>query len=192
MLSPGRAPTAREPDLRTAAPLTVIPAVPAPAQPAPDGLAPAPPALFKASERGYTPLGTVNIPAIGLVSEFSSGAYDEVLARGIGHWPGTALPGQAGNAVLSGHRTTHTSPFRNLHQLQLGNHIGVTIGAGPEVVYQVTETLIVPESDYVTVVTAPASSPNARELTLFACHPSGFRTHRIVVRARIEGGGATT
>ncbi|MGI9015485.1 MAG: sortase [Euzebya sp.] len=140
---------------------------------------------FGVPEGGYAELGEVFIPAIDLRTAFASGVYEEALTNGPGHWPGTPLPGQPGNAVLSGHRTTFTAPFNRLDELVAGNHIGVTIGGNAEVVYQVTETLIVPEADYVGVVTAQPST-DVHQITLFACHPAGQRTNRIVVRAQIE------
>ena len=33
------------------------------------------------------------------------------LAQGPGHYPGTPLPGQIGDAAIAGHRTTHGAPF---------------------------------------------------------------------------------
>ena len=43
--------------------------------------------------------------------------------NGPGHWPGTALPGQLGNAVVAGHRTSHNRDFRNIDQLVPGDEI---------------------------------------------------------------------
>jgi sortase A len=59
----------------------------------------------------------------------------------------------------------------------------VTTAGGAPVTYRVTETLIVPEAEYRDVVLAASTEPGARQLSLFACHPEGDRTHRIVVRA---------
>lgn len=140
---------------------------------------------FAVPEGGFVELGQLVIPAIGLQTVFTSGVHPEALTRGPGHWPGTPLPGQVGNAVLSGHRTTLTAPFADLDLLVPGNHIGVTVGRGPEIVYQVLETLVVPEEEYVEVVTAqPAGT--LHELTLFACNPKGLSSQRIIVRARVE------
>ncbi|MET7278236.1 class E sortase [Kribbella sp. NPDC005582] len=45
------------------------------------------------------------------------------LARGIGHYPQTQLPGQPGNFALAGHRVTHGSPFRKLLELRKGDQV---------------------------------------------------------------------
>jgi sortase A len=47
------------------------------------------------------------------------------LARGIGHYPQTQLPGQPCNFAIAGHRVTHGSPFRKLLELQKGDQIVV-------------------------------------------------------------------
>ena len=39
------------------------------------------------------------------------------LREGPGHWPETPFPGQGGNFVVSGHRTTYGAPFRKLDKL---------------------------------------------------------------------------
>jgi sortase A len=59
-----------------------------------------------------------------------------------------------------------------------------TAGGGREVMYKVTETLIVnPEDIWITYETGKSIA------TLFACHPKGSARHRIVVRAALVGDG---
>lgn len=135
----------------------------------------------------YTPLGRIGFPTTGLDVEFAGGVQPSVLERGPGHWPGTAMPGQVGNSVLSGHRTTYTHPFADLDLLNVGDPIAVRpTGAAAPTVYRVTETTIVLEAEYVDFVLRQPAEPTVQELTLFACHPKGDRTHRIVVRAVAE------
>ncbi|MBL0203572.1 MAG: class E sortase [Candidatus Microthrix sp.] len=98
------------------------------------------------------------------------------LLRGAGHWPGTAEPGQTGNMVIAGHRTTHGAPFRRLDELRVGDDVG--IGASGQVVtYRVTGTEIVDPGQV--EVARPTTTATA---TLFACHPPGSAAKRIVVR----------
>lgn len=139
--------------------------------------------LVDTSPQEYTPLGRIAIPDVGLDVVYAAGVHPSVLERGPGHWPGTVAPGQPGTAVLSGHRTTFTHPFGDLDRLAVGAAVTVTAADGAPVTYRVTETLIVPEAEYRDVVLAPPNDPGARQLTLFACHPKGDRTQRIVVRA---------
>lgn len=140
-------------------------------------------ALVATSPQEHTPLGRIAVPDVGLDVAYAAGVHPSVLERGPGHWPGTAAPGQPGNAVLSGHRTTYTRPFGELDRLAAGDEVVVTAADAAPVTYRVTETLIVPEAEYRDVVLAAPADPGTRQLTLFACHPEGERTHRIVVRA---------
>ena len=39
------------------------------------------------------------------------------LKEGPGHYPGTPLPGQAGNSAIAGHRTTYGAPFNRIDEL---------------------------------------------------------------------------
>lgn len=128
-------------------------------------------------------LGRLSIPRIGLDTPYYSGVHEEVLVGGPGHWPGTPMVGQVGNAVLSGHRTTHSAPFHDLDRLVTNDEVHVTVG-GAEVVYQVFDVSVVSEASYVDAVLFQPPEPANRTLTLFACHPKGQRTQRIVVRAR--------
>ena len=52
------------------------------------------------------PLGRLEIPSIALSTIFIEGVDDRALRRGVGHIPGTALPGMPGNVGLSAHRDT--------------------------------------------------------------------------------------
>jgi len=136
----------------------------------------------------YVALGRIAFPTTGLDAEFGAGVHPPVLERGPGHWPGTALPGQPGNGVISGHRTTYTHPFGDLDLLEPGDPIVLTPAGAPAVpvTYRVVETSILPEAEYAQFVLRQPTDPAARELTLFACTPKGQRTHRIVVRAAVS------
>jgi len=129
------------------------------------------------------PVGTLRVPEIGLETAYYPGLHRTTLERGPGHWPGTPLPGDPGNAVLSGHRTASNAPFGGLDLLAAGDEVRVSTD-GVEIVYHVFETLIVDAEAYVDVVLAQPAGPADRVLTMFACHPKGSTAQRIVVRAR--------
>jgi sortase A len=151
----------------------------------------APQAVLDAREGGLAPLGSIAIPSVDLEVEFASGVYEEVVERGPGHWPGTPLPSTPGNAVLSGHRTTFTKPFADLDRLVPGDEIRSTLGRQDAVIYEVTATTIVPEADYVDFILRQPADPDELALTLFACHPKGQRTHRIIVQALAQSSADT-
>ena len=116
---------------------------------------------------------------IGLSQPMFEGVGLDVLANGPGHWTGTAMPGDNGNTVVAGHRVTHTHPFLDIDQLQPGDQVIFTTGAG-RFVYAVTQTFIVtPDATW---IANPTTDPT---ITLFACHPKHEKTHRIVVTGHL-------
>ncbi len=131
----------------------------------------------------YTKLGRIAIPDVGLNVAFGEGVFAETLAKGPGHWPGTPMPGRAGNAVVSGHRNTNTQPFKRIDELKPGNKIVVTLEGQQPTTYLVVDTTIVPEPKYREFVLRQPEGRGTRQLTIFACHPEGNPINRIVVRA---------
>jgi LPXTG-site transpeptidase (sortase) family protein len=129
-------------------------------------------------------LGTMEIPAVGLRTKFYDGVVDEAVELGPGHWPGTPWPGEAGNSVFAGHRTTYTHPFADLDLLQKGARVRVDVRNGERTTYRVFRTTIATEAQYANVVLEQPANKKARIITLFACTPKGSRSHRIIVQAR--------
>ncbi|MCB1247476.1 MAG: class E sortase, partial [Acidimicrobiia bacterium] len=130
------------------------------------------------SQDAAWPVGHLSIPAIGLSEDVLAGVSLSVLDRGVGHWAGTAAPGRDGNVVLAGHRTTHTQPFYDLDRLVPGDLVTLTGGDGLDVLYRVTESFVVEPDDVWITYDRPTPT-----LTMFACHPKGSATRRIVVVA---------
>jgi sortase A len=127
------------------------------------------------AEEPYVELGTIEIPKIGITKKLLEGITLNTLDLAPGHWPGTAMPGQVGNVVIAGHRTSHDKPFRYVDQLTIGDEVIFTTTEG-RFVYSVTGTTVVqPDAMYIIDQT---STPTA---TLFACHPPGSTRQRIVV-----------
>ena len=121
-------------------------------------------------------IGMIEIPKIGLRHKVMHGITLRNIDLGPSHWPGTALPGQNGNAVFAGHRVTHSHPFRHIDKLVNGDEVHFTIN-GVRTTYVVTGHQIVkPNALWIVDQT---STPTA---TLFACHPPGSARERYVVR----------
>jgi sortase A len=121
------------------------------------------------------PIGRIAIAKIGLDAVLHEGIRLTTLDRGPGHWPGSAMPGELGNVVVGGHRTSRGAEFRHLDQLLPGDEMVLTSDTGSHT-YVVTGTEIVgPEALW---ITDPTDSATA---TLFACHPLGSTAERIVV-----------
>lgn len=139
------------------------------------------------------PVGRLSIARMELRTPFFEGVYDSVIDSGPGHWPGTPLPGQPGNAVVSGHRATHGAEFVDIDDLEPGDEIETQVGGSTDAVtYVVQGTTIVREENYVDFVLQQPKNPDARVLTLFACNPEWASTHRIVVRAEAAPASAET
>src|SRR5262245_44301285 len=59
-------------------------------------------------------LGRLMIPKIGVDMPLYEGIRLSTLDLGPGHWPGTAMPGEIGNVVVGGHRTSKHRVFRHI------------------------------------------------------------------------------
>ncbi len=128
-----------------------------------------------------TSTGRIEIPAIGLNHLTYEGIDLATINYGPSHWPGKPLPGQLGNTVFPGHRTTYSRPFWDLDKLVPGNEVIFTTPAG-RFTYQVTGTTIVGARDTYVVNNTPDAT-----FTLLACHPKGSAKQRIVVKGRMVG-----
>ena len=128
------------------------------------------------------PIGIIQIPKIGLDMVVVEGTGTADLRLGPGHYPGTPLPGQPGNAAIAGHRTTYLHPFYDLNDLSPGDPIYVTTTQG-RFRYDVTQQLVVSPSD--TAVVAPTVT---NELTLTTCTPPFSATQRLVLHALLAPG----
>lgn len=125
-------------------------------------------------------LGRLLIPKLGVDMVMYEGIRMPTLDRGPGHWPGSAMPGEVGNIVVGGHRTSAHRVFRDLDQLVAGDEI-VFVDDGGEHVYLVDRVEIVQPEDV--WIIDPTDTPT---VTLFACHPPGSVRERIVVFADLQ------
>jgi sortase A len=126
-------------------------------------------------------LGRIEIPKIGLSAYVVEGVGVDDLKNGPGHYPGTPLPGEKGNAAIAGHRSTYGAPFANVNELNPGDPITVTTLQG-SFHYTVTGQEIV-SPDAVQVL----DDKGDNELTLTACHPKYSAAKRIVIHAKLVG-----
>ena len=122
-------------------------------------------------------IGELTIPSLMLRQTIYRGVSMPTLDKGVGYWPGTALPGRVGNVVLAGHRVSNFKPFRYLDLLTTGDEIQLTTSEGT-FIYTVRQTTIVEPSD-----TWIIDQDTAVTLTLFTCHPVGSTKQRLVVFA---------
>jgi sortase A len=126
-------------------------------------------------------VGRMEIPRLHVSAVVFEGADEPVLSRGVGHLPGSALPGQAGNVVLAGHRDSFFRALRNIRQ---GDVVEVTTEQGTRS-YSVNTTEII--SPAKVSVLEPTRTPT---LTLVTCYPFyyvGNAPKRFIVRGEDMG-----
>jgi len=115
------------------------------------------------------------------------GTDRDTLIKGMGHYPGTAFPGQLGNFALAGHRTTYGRPLWDIDLLQKGDFIVIETKAS-YVVYAVDGHVIV-TPDKVGVIAPvpqrPGVKPTEAWMTLTACHPKYSARYRYIVFAKL-------
>ena len=129
-------------------------------------------------------LTRVVIPKINLDAIVVEGASRKKLSEGPGHMRETAMPGEPGNAVITGHRDTF---FRHIYELNKGDEIVIRRN-GLVFKYHVTGKKIVMPDD----VAVLEPTPDAR-LTLITCYPTyyiGPAPKRLVVFSRLVESGA--
>lgn len=124
--------------------------------------------------------GQLEIPAIGLSQPLFEGVTLTAINRGPSHWPGTAMPGELGNVVVAGHRTTYTKPFWALNELNPGDELIFTVG-DERTVYELERIEIVASEDIHII-----DQSHEHRATLFACHPRGSARQRIVGHFRLQ------
>lgn len=122
--------------------------------------------------------GSIAIATEGLEAALVPGVDAEDLDLGVGHYPGTALPGEPGNFGVAVHRGL----VPDIHEMSEGDQI-VIEHAGATYIYQWQETLIVQPEDV--WVLDPTEEPT---LTLTTCHPRYSTAQRLIIRATLEHG----
>jgi LPXTG-site transpeptidase (sortase) family protein len=133
--------------------------------------------LNRSATRASAPLGRIAIGAIGLDVIILEGTDDQTLRRGVGHIPGTSLPGQQGNIAIAGHRDTF---FKGLRKIRKGDEITLTTLSGLHR-YLVDFTDIVAPNNV-----AVLNESKEPILTLVTCYPFyyvGPSPQRFIVRA---------
>ncbi len=107
------------------------------------------------------------------------------LMAGPGHIPDTALPGEIGNVVLSGHRTTYGAPFARFGELATGDQV-VLETRDRWLSYTITGSQIVAPTAIEVTYPVPGqlgAAPTEQLLTLTTCHPKYSARQRLIVSA---------
>lgn len=123
-------------------------------------------------------LGEIQVPRLKLKAIVVQGDSDTLLRRAVGHLPETALPGEAGNVALAGHRD---GLFRPLRHVRPGDVITLNT-PDREFQYEVQWTAVVPPN--AVRVLEPTAEPTLTLVTCFPFYYVGAAPERFIVRAR--------
>jgi sortase A len=126
----------------------------------------------------------LEIPAIALDEYVVEGTGEADLKRGPGHYAGSPLPGQHGNAAIAGHRTTYGAPFGRLDDLKAGDTIVATTATGRSVYVVAGKLTVLPSQ------TSVLHDYGDDRLTLTTCTPKFSASHRLIVVATLQGPAA--
>lgn len=123
-------------------------------------------------------IGRLSVPRLHLSAMVREGIDGKTLRLAIGHIPATALPGQAGNVGVAGHRDTF---FRGLKDLRSRDEIQFSTLNGDFKYIVESLAIVAPDN-------AAALAPSSENvLTMVTCYPFfyvGAAPKRFVVRAR--------
>lgn len=145
--------------------------------PSPSPTTAKPVVLYPVHPKLGSKFGTITLATLKQSWPIFEGTRDTELAKGVGHYVGSVLPGVRDNTILSGHRTT---VFNDLGDLKRGDLILVKTTAGT-FTYKVRSFKIVMRSDRTVIMPTKTSV-----LTLTTCYPFnnlGATTKAFVVTA---------
>lgn len=115
--------------------------------------------------------------------------FMEELKKGIVRYPGTALPGEIGNAFIFGHssnypwvKSDYNDVFALLDTLQNGDEIIVYYNQ-KKFIYSVTDRSIVKPGDTKALL---ARDPNKKEISLMTCWPIGTTLERLIIFGELK------
>jgi LPXTG-site transpeptidase (sortase) family protein len=137
---------------------------------------------------GY-PIGKIVISKIGVDWVVVQGSRPVDERDGPIHDPESPMPGENGNVVIAGHRTTYGAPFYRLDELKRGDVIQITTLRGG-FTYIVDDSFIVPPRGGnalfpENVLESAGCGHGPRSLTLITNAPKYSVDERLVVTARM-------
>jgi len=108
---------------------------------------------------------------------------------GVGHYIGTAMPGQKGNFAVAAHRGGFGGAFKEIHRLVAGDKVYVET-RDSWFVYKYLQTKIVAPTDLNVIRSVPKELVGAkvggRYMTMTSCTPIYVNTQRIIVWLELE------
>ena len=111
----------------------------------------------------------------------------------LGHYPGSALPGEVGNPFVYGHSVLpmffnpkdYKTIFSTLDKLEEGDKIVIDFGKR-SFMYLVEKSVVLAPEDVRPLESPAPSFLQESYLTLMTCVPPGVRTNRLLVQAKLS------
>jgi sortase A len=131
----------------------------------------------------------LHVPRLGAdwQSPVVQGVSLDDLAKGVGHYPRSALPGRVGNFAVAGHRATNGEPFAALDRLRAGDVV-VVESRTTWYTYEVDDGYIVPPTQVEVVAPVPnqpEAEPTEALITLTTCNPRWASYERLIFHGRL-------
>ncbi|WP_411200853.1 class E sortase [Streptomyces cyaneofuscatus] len=141
--------------------------------------------------RDGKPFATLHIPRFGAGWEWPvlENTEARTLQKGLGHYSGTARPGETGNFAVAGHRRTYGDPFKDLPRLRPGDAVIVNDGTTWFTYRIAKEPYRTVPTDTAVVDPVPRRSGfegPGRYLTLTTCEPEWGSSHRLIAWAHLD------
>lgn len=137
----------------------------------------------------WIPDREIEAPVI-YVDEVSEEVFQEALARGVVHYPNTALPGELGNPYIFGHSSDYfwkpgdyKTIFAPLVDIPLDTEVRITDHQGELFIFKVIETKIVGPKE---VSVLDQQNYERKLVTLQASYPIGTALKRYIVIAELD------
>lgn len=150
--------------------------------------------VFPPDMRIVIPRINQNVPVVGVKNEnLIARRWEELekdiqgaLRNGVVHYPGTALPGEDGNVVVTGHSSYYAwdagrfkDVFALLHDVREDDKVVVYFNQ-KKYIYQITEKKVVLPKDI--DVLKPT---NQEQITLITCTPIGTNLKRLILVGKL-------
>ncbi|MFF5829219.1 class E sortase [Streptomyces bacillaris] len=137
------------------------------------------------------PFATMYVPRFGAGWEWPvlENTEARTLQKGLGHYSGTARPGETGNFAVAGHRRTYGDPFKDFPRLRPGDAVIVNDGTTWFTYRVAREPYRTVPTDTAVVDPVPRRSGfegPGRYLTLTTCEPEWGSSHRLIAWAHLD------
>jgi|AMZC01.1.fsa_nt_AMZC01002206.1_10 sortase A len=126
----------------------------------------------------------INTPRVQVDASIYGGDDWYSLQKGVGHFLGSANPGESGNMVLTAHNDIYGEIFRDIQYLEPGDEIRVQANDGRWYTYVVFDKEVVAPTE-VRVL----ERGNEPIVTLITCHPYRVDNMRMVVFGKLTDSG---